>query len=82
MERLDKKTTILFPPDLYRRLEEVGKAKGISVGELIRRAVKREYQLGDAGERMAAVERLTRIETPVSDWEELEKEISQGAIER
>ncbi len=82
MERLDKKTTILFPPDLYRRLEEVGKTKGMSVGELIRRAVKREYQLGDAGERMAAVERLTRIETPVSDWEEMEKEISQGAIER
>ena len=82
MERLDKKTTVLFPPELYRRLEEVGKAKRISVGELIRRAVKQQYNISETPNRLEAVDRLSKIETPVSGWEKIEDEIRAGAIEK
>jgi hypothetical protein len=82
MEKLEKKTTILFPPELYRLLEEVGKAKRLSVGELIRRAVRQQYQIKEAPDRLPAVDRLSQIGTRVGGWEIIEDEIQAGAEEK
>jgi hypothetical protein len=82
MEKLEKKTTVLFPHKLYRRLEEVGKAKRLSVGELIRRAVRQQYQISETPDRLKAVDRLSQIETPISGWEKIEDEIQAGAAEK
>jgi hypothetical protein len=82
MEKLEKKTTVLFPPELFRQLEKVGKAKRLSVGELIRRAVRQQYQISEIPDRLKAVDRLSQIETPVSGWEKIEDEIQAGAAEK
>ena len=39
---LSKKTTILFPPDLHRRLAQLAAQRGTSLGTLVRRACEQE----------------------------------------
>lgn len=41
MHMLSQKTTILFPPELYRQLKDIASAIKTSVGELICRAAIR-----------------------------------------
>ena len=71
---LTKKTTILFPPDLYNRLAQLARQRGLSVGELVREACRAQYSLSTASERLALVERLARFSLPVGTPEEMERE--------
>lgn len=80
MQNLSKKTTILFSPDLYRQLEDIAEASKISVAELIRQAVIKQYLLSDKKKRLAAVEHLAKIGGPISDWKTIEKEIIKGHL--
>ena len=61
MHTLSQKTTILFSPELYRQLKDIALATQTSVGELIRRAVIREYMLSDKKKRLEAVKHLSQI---------------------
>ena len=71
---LTKKTTILFPPDLYNRLAQLPRERDSSVGELVREACRAQYSLSTASERLALVERLARFSLPVGTPEEMERE--------
>jgi hypothetical protein len=71
---LSKKTTLLFPPDLYRHLSRLARQRGVSVGELVRRACEEQYGMISRESRVAAVRELEAMSLPVSDPEQMEKE--------
>ena len=62
---LVKKTTILFPPDLYEQLAVLARKRKSSVGELVREACRAQYLLASRAERLAAVGELGSMELPV-----------------
>lgn len=64
---LEKKTTILLSTRLHSRLASLARRRGVSLGELIRRACEREYDLASLDGRVAAVRALTGLRLPVSD---------------
>lgn len=63
---LSKKTTILFPPDLHRRLMRVAEARGTSLGDLVRTACEQVYGMHSEQDRLAAAERLAALALPVA----------------
>jgi predicted DNA-binding protein len=74
MERLEKKATILFPPDLYSRLARLAERRGSSVGELVREACVAQYFRSSVRDRLAAVQEIAGLSLPVSSVEEMERE--------
>ena len=64
---LTKKTTILFTPELHRRLSQLAEQKGASLGELVRAACERQYGLVSNEARLEAVKELGILRLPVTD---------------
>lgn len=78
MSVLTKRTQILFSPEEYELLKKLAASTKSSVGELVRRAVKKQYQIIGKKEKIQAADRLCRKkELPVENWEKMEKEIMQ-----
>ena len=75
---LAKKTTILFPPDLYDQLARLAKQRETSVGELVRSACRKHYALLTKEARLAAVRELAGMDLPVGTPEEMERESVPG----
>jgi predicted transcriptional regulator len=71
---LSKKTTILFSPELHRRLAELAGRRRVSMGELVREACEIQYGVVDAEARRAAVLALAEMELPVGDPEAMKRE--------
>ncbi len=71
---LSKKTTLLFPPDLYRDLTRLARQRRVSVGELVRRACEAQYGIVSRESRLAAVKELEAMSLPVGEPEQLERE--------
>ena len=81
--RMTKKSTILFPPILYRELQDAARQQGRSVGDLVREAVEIQYGSGGVAARLRAVESLAHLDDEVpGDPQQLESEILRGATER
>lgn len=74
MEHLTKKTTILFPPELYARLASLAEQRHSSVGHLVREACRGQYSLISLEDRLSLVERLGALQLPVGTEEEMEWE--------
>ena len=73
---LTKKTMVLFPPELHRRLTLIAAERQTSMADLVRRACEREYGSGGATreEKLAAVRRIASLNLPVCDVEQMERE--------
>jgi hypothetical protein len=71
---LVKKTTILFPPDLYAELTLLARRNKSSVGELVRDACRRQYGRPTRNERLAAVAELAQLGLPTGSPEQMEAE--------
>ena len=71
---LTKKTIVLFPPELHRRLTRVAVERRTSLGDLVRRACEREYGESSREEKLAAVKRLTGLRLPVSSPARMKRE--------
>ena len=72
---LTKKTTILFPEDLYDHLRKVAQSRRTSVGDLIRSACEKEYGLVSTDESLSAVESLGKLNLPAPSIEQMKAEI-------
>jgi len=75
-----KKTTLLFEEQTYKRLQEKSKAEKLSIGELVREAVTNYYGIKSNKEKMEALEKLGRMNMPVSDYGKMEKDIIRGLV--
>lgn len=71
---LSKKTTILFSPELHRRLSELAARRGVSLGELVREACQAQYGIAGSEARHAAVGALAQLALPVGDPQRMKRE--------
>lgn len=78
VSNLSKRTQILFTKEEFEFLKEKSKEEKISIGELIRRAVRKSYGAVGRKAKIKAAKDLFKLEIPVSDWEEEEKKIIRG----
>jgi hypothetical protein len=74
MEPLTKKTTILFTPDLHRRLMRVAEQRHTSLGDLVRSACEQQYGIVSTEDRMRAAERLVALGLPVGSPRSMKRE--------
>lgn len=78
---LVKKTTILFPPDLYQHLVRVAQQRGLSVGRLVRDACESAYGIYSPEERVKAARELASMALPVDDPAAMKRESQPRAEE-
>lgn len=78
---LSKKTTILLSDELHSRLSALAAREGVSLGELIRDACRRQYGLFDRTERLAAVDALGALAAPVADVRTMKRQSVPGPDE-
>ena len=71
---LTKKTTILFPPELYNHLVSLAKQRRVSLGHLVRAACEMEYGKLSEEETVAAVKELAGLSLPVGSPAEMKQE--------
>jgi len=71
---LTKKTTILFSPDLHRRLAELAARRGRSMGDLVREACEIQYGVVGGSEQLAAVAALSQLSLPVDSPAAMKRE--------
>ena len=62
---LSKKTTLLFSPQLHRRLTALAAKRGVSLGELVREACEAQFGIGATPERIDAARALAALALPV-----------------
>jgi predicted transcriptional regulator len=62
---MTKKTTILFSPEMHRRLTELAARRGRSLGELVREACEVQYGVLGGRDQEAAVAELAGLALPV-----------------
>lgn len=66
----------------YRKLSQLAQQTGKAVSVLVREAIEETYiQKSSRAARRAALERLLSLESPTTDWKQMEAEIIAGAIE-
>ncbi len=76
-----KRAQILMKTGEYSQLKKIAREKKVSVGELIRRAVRERYLLEPPVDRRKIVEDICSMNLPIrGDWEDLEKEIEDAHI--
>lgn len=75
MPTLTRRVQVLLSPGQHERLAALARARGTSVGALIREAIDQVY-LHDrpTEEALEAVRRLAALSLPVADWEQMERE--------
>jgi hypothetical protein len=71
---LTKKTTILFSPELHRRLSRLAKRRGVSLGELVREACQVRYGIAGTAARSEAVTALAHLTLPVGSPDAMKRE--------
>lgn len=73
-----RRMQILVSLDQYHALREAAARRHISMGEIIREVLSKELELPSVEKRLAAVERMARMNEPVSDWPQMKREIEEG----
>ena len=76
-KNLHARLEIRLSPEYLARLKAEAKEKSTSVGSLVRESIEQRYQITNE-DRLKAVEKIAAINSPVSDWEQMKKEIESG----
>lgn len=77
---LSKRVEILFDPAEVEALRRQAEKSGMSVGALIRQAVKEKYLTPSLKERNAALNRLLSPQCQISlpSWKQIKKELEES----
>ncbi|HHY33273.1 MAG TPA: hypothetical protein GX515_09720 [Firmicutes bacterium] len=83
MSEYTERLEVRLRPGTYRLLREQAYVRGVSMGQLVREALERQY--GTEGravdpEKQRAMEKLFELEAPVADWLEMKREIEKGRV--
>ena len=71
---LTKKTTILFSPELHRRLTKLAARRGSSLGALVREACEQQYGIAGSAAGLEAVAALAGLRLPVGGPQAMKRE--------
>ena len=74
---MNKRAEILFSQEELDALKREATQRGVSLGELVRDAVRRTYLQPSAERRKAAIKWLTSQEVDVGSWEDAKKLIGR-----
>jgi predicted transcriptional regulator len=82
MARYTRRVQSVLSEEQYEELSRIAEQRDQPLSVLIREAVKETYlEKRGTRRRLEAVERITSLDAPVSDWEQMEEEIIRGAGE-
>jgi len=74
MAGLEKRLSVRLDADQFARLRRLALVRKRTIAAIVREAIDEKVRR----ERLAAIEDLGRINAPVSDWEQMEREIDSG----
>ena len=74
-----ERTQVLLSPEQRQRLERIAAREGRSLGAVIRDAVD-AYTLPRTRAPHEILDSMFAMDAPVADWEQMKREIIEGAI--
>ena len=78
MITLNKRLEIRLDEATFNLLQETAKKMHTSIGEVVRTAIIQIYAQKKKNNRLGAFKKICRMNAPVCDWPQMEKEIEQG----
>lgn len=72
-----RRAQILMEPEEYEQLERIAEREGVSVAELVRRAVRARY-LQAPEDRRAAVARIAAMSVALEPWSQVKRDIEDA----
>lgn len=76
-----RRMQVLLSTEQYHALRAAAALRRVSMGELVREALSKELELPSVEARVAAADRLARMNEPVSDWPQMAREIEEGRFQ-
>jgi len=64
-----------------KKLKDEAAAKNTSVGDLVREAIDQRYKVS-RHDKLRAVEQMANINAPVTNWQQMKKEIESGYLKK
>jgi uncharacterized protein (DUF1778 family) len=80
-KKLDARLEIRLHPEQLQKLKDEAAAKNTSVGNLVREAIDQHYQVSRE-DKLKAVQQMAQINAPVTNWEQMKKEIESGYLKK
>lgn len=81
MAQYTRRVQAVLTQDQYETLVELSENSGKPLSALIREAIQEVYlKPQDRARRQDSLDRLLSLQAPVGDWEEIEQEITRGAV--
>ncbi|MEW6624413.1 MAG: ribbon-helix-helix protein, CopG family [Bacillota bacterium] len=80
-KKLDARLEIRLYPEQLKKLKDEAAAKNTSVGDLVREAIDQRYKVS-RDDKLKAVEQMANINAPVTNWQQMKKEIESGYLKK
>ena len=78
MAGLEKRLEIRLDKARFLRLQGLARQRKRRIAAIVREAIDDKLDRASVEERLAAIESMGRINAPVADWEQMEREIESG----
>jgi predicted DNA-binding protein len=77
-----RRAQTVLSEEQYEELSGLSEKTGVPISVLIRQAVEKVYfERADRERRQQALQRMLALDAPVADWEQMEDEIVEGAVQ-